>query len=276
MIKEQIVIVGGNGFLGRSLVKQYNDTNLIIPKRDQFDLTNPKCWEILFSKYQPDIVFNLAAISHPLIVKDNPQKAYSTNVHSIDQLLLHLPENCRLIYPSSVHVYGIPLFIPIDESHSTKPTNIYGKHKLEVEEKILSSEKNICIARLFHTISMRKPSKSSFLYDWKEQVKTVAGQPIEVGNTKVVRDFLHVDDTTSALKLISKRGKCGNIYNICSGTGVQLKTIIESLDLTYHVNKSLLRENEILTLVGCNRKLKELGWIQKHINPIIKDDFFSF
>jgi UDP-glucose 4-epimerase len=40
----------------------------------------------------------------------------------------------KLIFSSSATVYGVPQYLPYDESHPTVPMNTYGKTKLQVEE----------------------------------------------------------------------------------------------------------------------------------------------
>ena len=52
-------------------------------------------------------------------------------------------------------------------------------------------------------------------------------QSIRIGNLQTVRDFVDVRDGINALLLISKLGKPGEVYNICSGKGLVLRDILD-------------------------------------------------
>jgi GDP-4-dehydro-6-deoxy-D-mannose reductase len=256
------IILGSNGFIGRHL--RMVITPNISMDRKEFELTEPKCWDNLFSKYNIRNLYLLAGISHPIDVQLNKELSRKTNVDSVKYLLSIIPDNIRIIYPSSVHVYGVPNYIPIDEHHSLSPISEYGKQKLEVERMLLESDKDVVIARLFNCVSLENPAKNTFLWDWYNQK-----QPIKVGNINVIRDLVLINDAAMALKLIAKYGQKGEVYNVCSGIGIELKEILINLGIDYYIDKNKYRGNEINKIIGCNKSLLELGWKPKGllINP---------
>lgn len=87
-------------------------------------------------------------------------------------------------------------------------------------------------------------------------------------NASVYRDLLHVSDVADAMSLCSRKEAQGAI-NICSGHPVLLgdvvravaKLCLKSPDSVLSIDSS--RGGEPDFLVGDNKKLKNLGWMQK-------------
>jgi len=93
---------------------------------------------------------------------------------------------------------------------------------------------------------------------------------LKVGDVSVVRDFLDVRDVVWAYILLLEKGTKGEVYNVCSGNGVRLdfviNTISKILDLNpiISVDPSKLRPNENKYIVGSFEKIhKAVGWKPK-------------
>jgi GDP-4-dehydro-6-deoxy-D-mannose reductase len=52
---------------------------------------------------------------------------------------------------------------------------------------------------------------------------------VKLGNLDAFRDFLDVRDLVRALVAIVERGEAGNAYNVCSGTGVAVRSVVERM-----------------------------------------------
>ena len=65
-----------------------------------------------------------------------PIEYYSANVGGTISLLQAMEKSGvrTLVFSSSACVYGDPNYLPIDEAHPTKPTNPYGRNKLQIEQ----------------------------------------------------------------------------------------------------------------------------------------------
>lgn len=87
------------------------------------------------------------------------------------------------------------------------------------------------------------------------------------GDTSIVRDFTDVRDVVAAYDLLLKKGRTGEICNVCSGQGTSLNDIIDImagiLDLRIHtrMNEKLVRPSDNRIIIGSNEKIKkEVGW----------------
>jgi len=90
---------------------------------------------------------------------------------------------------------------------------------------------------------------------------------LRAGNTSVIRDFLDVRDVVRAYALLFEFGRSGEVYNVCSGVGRSLDSVLETLsgitglELLMDVDSSLFRPNELMEMVGSAKKLaEETGW----------------
>jgi len=90
---------------------------------------------------------------------------------------------------------------------------------------------------------------------------------IETGDTTLVRDFLDVRDVVRAYYMLLTAGTPGEVYNICSGEGVELEKIITeiadllSVDIKGKINPDYVRPGDNQKVIGSFDKInKELGW----------------
>ena len=90
--------------------------------------------------------------------------------------------------------------------------------------------------------------------------------PLEVGNLEPIRDFSHVKDVVHAYRLLLERGVDGETYNVGSGVGRSIRSVLDELRPLSGVHKEpvvvpeRVRPAEIPSLVGDIGKLRALGW----------------
>lgn len=283
------LVTGVNGFVGghlsNFLIKEgfevfgadRIDTKITGLTFFKVDITNKREVFNLIKESNPDLIFHLAAISSVKACIENPQLTKNVNITGTENLLLSCIENNinpKVLIPSSAHVYGIPKYTPIDETHPVNPVNEYGKSKLEQEKASLKLFKeynlNIIISRSFNHIGTNQPTGfvcSDFAKQVAEIEKGLIKPEIHVGNLSPIRDFSDVRDIIRAYLLLLEKGKPGEIYNIGSGVGYTIKEVLDKLiaKLTSKINiiedKSLFRKSEIPTLIANNKKFVDLtGW----------------
>jgi GDP-4-dehydro-6-deoxy-D-mannose reductase len=89
---------------------------------------------------------------------------------------------------------------------------------------------------------------------------------VEVGNLDTERDFTDGRDAVNALWLLTEKGEPGEVYNLCSGTGYKMTTILEKLislegkRIETRVVPEKMRPYDDPIYIGDNSKLCRLGW----------------
>ena len=217
----------------------------------------------------------------------------NTNIflNLVEQIRL-LNLSCRILSVGSSEEYGNiePDLIPLIETYPTNPISPYAVAR--VSQEMLSQVYcegyglDIILTRSFNHIGPGQkdvfviPSFAKKLVDIKKGLNNQ--KSISVGNIEIIRDFVDVRDVVKAYYLLLQKGSKGEIYNICSGKGHSLKSILllmlETLDLQVEilVDQKLIRPNDNLIIVGSNQKIKELlNWtpeikIEKSIKDILE------
>jgi nucleoside-diphosphate-sugar epimerase len=177
-----------------------------------------------------DAVIHFAAIVSTAEVKNNPKKAYSTNVIGTKNLIDVINSSNQspwLFYASTSHVYASKNS-PISEDDTISPVSEYGKTKFEAEKIVSKYYNNFCIGRIFsfYHDSQKKP----FLYpNIKKRLKNEnLSKPFELYGAQSVRDFLNAEDVANIIiELMDK--KTEGIYNIASGKGIEIKDFVQNL-----------------------------------------------
>lgn len=303
-MKKKVLITGSEGFIGYYLIKFLSKKNYLIygtyNKKKNFyvkknvnylkcDIRNfERCKKIIL-KIKPDIIFHLAAKSHPNFSFINPIETINTNIRGTMNLL----EICRkfhktpkIILACSSAQYGARKFkeLPMSETDINMPEHIYGlskvfQDKLGVQYHKMYSLK-VVRAILFNTSG---PGKSNDVFNdicrqFVKKSKFKKEITIKCGNLSNQRDFMHVEDVVEGLHVLANKGKSGHAYNIGSGKLTKVKEIINFLEKFYNKkiktnhNKSLFRTFDEKFICSANNKIKSLKWKpKKNIKDIIKD-----
>src|SRR5262249_41369053 len=100
-----------------------------------------------------------------------------------------------------------------------------------------------------------------------EVKKGLRSPTIEVGDLDVTRDFTDVRDVVEAYELLLKRGRRGEVYNVCSGVETSIRSVLKILAALADVqveaksDPNRLRPTEQRRICGSFEKLNaEVGW----------------
>jgi GDP-4-dehydro-6-deoxy-D-mannose reductase len=194
-------------------------------------------------KAKPDYIFHLAAKSHIGQSWLNPLDTLQTNISAQVNLLeavRRLKLESRIAVAGSSEEYGAldPGHVPIGEETPLKPVSPYAVSKVAQDLMGLQYFKNygMQIVRL-RIFNLTGPGRSEAFVTsaFARQVARIeAGlqEPVvHVGNIKVIRDFTDVRDAAEAMRLALEKGEPGEVYNICSGTGIEVGEILNILKL---------------------------------------------
>lgn len=229
----------------------------------------------LLERYEPDIIFHLAAQSLPQVAWQNPALTFRVNLIGSLKLFDAALRQTRaplIIAASSSSVYapGRENF-PLNEEAPLQPGSIYAASKLAMEQLagIYAKAKGLKIicARPFFIIGPRKEGdvSSDFARGIVRLERGQAGE-LQVGNLANIRDFLDVHDGVSALWQIALRGKPAAVYNICSGRGHSIGELLAvfkknaGVVVRTSVDPAKMRPIDEQIKTGNPARLMALGW----------------
>ena len=296
MAKRRIFITGATGFAGRHLMSVLTSSGNSVcgttypqpPHPDEknirhLDLRSEREVFEAVKSARPDWVFHLAAVSNVRQSWERKKETMETNVMGtffLFEAIKKFAPGARILFISSSDVYG---FLPGAEAAAARPfseddpfqlVSPYALSKFGGELMAgfyrRSEGLDVVIARPFpHTGPGQSPD--FVCSDWARQIIQIergSQEPvIRVGNSEVLRDFTDVRDAVAAYVLLLEKGKAGEVYNVCSGTGTALRKILGVLlssatkDVRVEQDPERLRKVDIPHLVGDNRKIRsETGW----------------
>lgn len=241
----------------------------------QCDITDPDAVEDVLGTDQSDMVFHLAGVAHVPFAEKNPALAFAVNTLGTRTILETIKHhaNKKFIYISSCEVYGRH---PADhelytESHPVLPSNVYGITKSSAELICSGYAKKygvpVIIFRPFNHIGAGQ-HEAFVASDFARQIVLIEQgkrEPVmQVGNLEVMRDFSDVRDVVRGYLLAAEKIEGFEIFNICSGTPIRIRSLLDTLlslsdkDISVKVDPAKFRKNDNEYLGGSHRKLTEL------------------
>lgn len=189
-----------------------------------------------------DYLFNLAGQTSHM---DSMQDPY-TDLEINCRAQLSILETCRqynpdikIVFASTRQIYGKPDYLPVDEKHLLRPTDVNGINKMAGEWYHILYNNIYGIRssalRLTNTYGPRmrvKDARQTFLGIWIKLL--LEGKPFEVWGGEQLRDFTYVDDAVDALLLAATNASAnGQVYNL---GGCEVITLRELAQLLVKVN----------------------------------------
>ena len=224
----EIGLYGGSGFIGtqfQSMIERqsnYNNSQIhMIPHRGSSE-------EIKIALEKLDALSNSNTTTSLLYLAENNEiskadKISSNYIENNVRRLKFIISNTRskLIYASSVAIYGDLSEIPHSPSEKLNIINTYSKSKFECEKLVLQA--GGVVARLSNIYGPGM-SKKNIISDILKQIKVKGIDSINIIDGSPIRDMIHISDVTSCLLSMTKIQKEG-IYNIATGTSTSMKDL---------------------------------------------------
>ena len=252
---KRILVTGGAGVIGKSLVEKLTKMNAIILVGDL--KSKPKEWgiNIKYRKgdlnfiteeeiefFDPEYVFHLAAtFERSFETYDFWDENYKHNVnlsHHIINCLKKSKNLKKIIFASSYLIYDPEIYLSrdpkskpkkINEKDNINPRNICGSAKLyhETEYKFLSQFKEtefdyIC-ARIFRVFGK---NSSDVISRWIRSL--LKNETIEVYNKKNLFDYIYADDVAEGLIRLATT-YCKGVFNIGTEKSTKIEEVVEIL-----------------------------------------------
>lgn len=248
---QRIVITGGAGFIGRAIAVALLSRSMEVivvdlPGRSERIPPHPRLHCVtgdigdrgtygqLDRFDRVDAVIHLAAQTSNRVSHEEPERDVDTNARGT----LLVTEWCcarriqRLLYSSSMAVYGHPEKLPIHENDRVLPFSYYGITKLAGEHYIRANASrglNATILRLFNVYgpgqdlaNLKQGMASIYL------AYVLQGQKVPVtGSLDRYRDLVYIDDVVAAfLRVLDDPRAYHRIFNVGTGLSTTVRALL--------------------------------------------------
>ena len=220
-----------------------------------------------------DAVVNFAAESHVDRSLVEPDAFLRTDVFGVFTLLEAVRELgiSRFVHISTDEVYGSLATGSARESDPLRPSNPYSASKAGGDLLALAYWQTHRVPVL-----LTRSSNNFGPFQYPEKViplfitNALDDQPLPLyGDGRNVRDWLYVVDNCTALDLVLRKGKDGEVYNI--GGGHEVENIVLTRDILRLTGKPETLIRPVKDRPGHDRrysvdskKVRQLGWAPKH------------
>lgn len=241
-----VLIIGGNGFIGSNLGKSLADRGW---KVTSFDIAEPLMPDSRVEYIKgdffddnvlsdvikgKDIIYHALSTVNPGNSNQKYMMGYGRDFIQTVRLFDMLKEtDTKLIFLSSGGtVYGVQEKQPIDEDAPTRPINHYGNVKLCIENALrvfdIQAKSKMMIARISNPYGPGQDHNKGVGFIDAVIRKTLAGEPVEVwGDGEIVRDYIYIDDVCTLLGNLAEYEGDETIFNISSSVGTSQNRILE-------------------------------------------------
>lgn len=274
----KILLLGGFGFIGKRFVKKFHskyelivfgmknnlekcqlETQFSNIKVELGDITNNV--ENIISKYKPEIVIHLAALTGLVKCNNDKNKAFSINVNGTFNVIKGCIANkSRLIFISSREVYGETLGNETKETDTLTPNNVYGVTKMIGEEMIkIAHEKFNLTYTILRLTNVYGPEGDG--YGAQIIIKdALKGNVTILGGTQEI-NFVYVDDVVEIIDDVIHNSKSFNeTYNVGSNDNLTVKEfvdiVLKIIQKKVNIEYKPMRKNETNHFVPSIKKIQ--------------------
>ena len=303
---DTVLITGAAGFAGSHLVELLARSGPVtawhrsapppqlasIATWQHVDLLDRAAVRTAMIALRPSRVYHCAGSPHVARSWHDTATSLRSNVigtHHLLEALGAIGERARVLIPGSAAVYA-PSQDPIAEDHPCAPASPYALSKLAQEQLggRASTEDglDVILTRSFnHTGPRQTPAFAA--PSMARQVALIERglmEPvIKAGNLGARRDFTDVRDVARAYAGLMERGVPGTIYNVASGVGHTIQSVLDGLIARARVTVRVesdpgrMRPHDIPVLVGDPARLwHATGWTAAISFDRMLDDLLDY
>lgn len=248
---------------------------------DAVDILDRDHVRVAIGRLRPTAVYHCAGAAHVGRAWDNIEATFAVNVQGTHHILDALAREhiqSRVLIPSSALVYT-SAERPLTENDPVVPSSPYGVSKLAQEMLAGHAGQDVIVtvARAFNHFGPRQDpffAASGFARRIADIERGRWEPTISVGNLDARRDLTDVRDTVRAYRLMVQRATHGDLFNVCSGTALSIRELLDKLisrarvPVSIAVDPARYRPNDSPLIVGDPTRIRErLGW-----TPVIPID----
>ena len=289
-LRGPVLITGATGFAGGHLVESLAGSHRLVgwgrstPRPELARLIESQAVDLLdrdqvrhaIASLRPATIFHLAGAPQVAESWRDTAKPLEGNVLATSHLLDAIRRaglTCRVLVTGSAAVYA-PSDAPIKEEGTLAPGNPYALSKLAQEQLAMRAfaddGMDIVMVRPFNHTGPRQPP-AFVAPSMARQIALIEKGDVEpvirVGNLDARRDFTDVRDVVLAYASLAGLGSSGEIYNVGSGVGRTIQSLLDALrsrarvDVRIEVDPERLRPAETSALVADTGRLRDrTGW----------------
>lgn len=239
---QKILIIGKNSFLAKNFI-------LYCKKKIKFKAISHKDIKkqnFINYTYIVNFALPLKKYNRKLIDKDNLDLKLAKKIISDKSKAVFVFLSSRKVYKPDKN---------IKETSKVKPFDIYGKNKLETENKLKQILKsNYLILRISNIIGKINKDKEKSNYNFIDNYFFYKKLKKKIITHNDFKDFISIEDFSKSLfLLINKRAQ--GVFNISLGRKIYLKDLIYWLDKNFYKNFTFKSKNKKLSFYLNNEKL---------------------
>ena len=263
----RVLVTGGAGYIGSHTVRELLDDGHEVTILDDLSAGHRYSVPAAARLVEGDIanrrvvdeamdgaavVFHFAGLLSVGESVREPGKYYRANVASALTLLESMREKgtSKFVFSSSCATYGMPVTVPMDESHPQDPINPYGSSKL-VFERVLqdyarAGKLRAVALRYFNAAGCHPDGTLGEDHAPEEHLiplaidaalgrrppLTVFGEDYDTPDGTCIRDYIHVSDLARAHVLalgVLDKGEPFEAFNLGTETGTSVREVIDSV-----------------------------------------------
>ena len=299
-----VLVTGGAGYIGSHTTRRLQQAGYEVSVLDDLsaghretvlddfgfqrvDLADEKATIEAVADVRPDAVVHFAGAIEAGMSMTDPSRFYRVNVlgsfHLAEALRRH--GNPPIVYSSSAAVYGDPDSVPIPEDAPKRPTNVYGRTKLDTEGLFAAygSAYGLRATALRYFNAAGASSDASIGEAHKHethliplaiaaatggQAMTMFGTDYDTPDGTCIRDYVHVEDLADAHVLAVGAllaGAPGEAYNVGVGAGFSNREVLAAVGRVAGTEVTVVeagrRAGDPAVLVADPSRIQDaLGW----------------
>ena len=270
-----VLITGSNGLLGQKLVQQLHakpNYKLIATSKganrissiagfvyEQLDITDADQVKNIFTKHQPDILINTAAMTNVDACEGDKKGCWEMNVNAVEYLLAESEKyDTHLIHLSTDFVFDGENG-PYSESDTPDPLSYYGESKFASEKVLQNSEyKNWAIARTIIVYGLVEQMSRSNIVLWAKGALE-KGDPINVVDDQYRSPTLAADLAKGCILIADKQAK--GVYHLSGKDVMSILELVNRVADFFNLDKSSISAIKSITLNQAAKRPPKTGFV---------------
>src|ERR1700681_3085380 len=144
----RVLLIGANGMLGKDVVQEWKDDELIPATSRDADIRSYEQVERLITATRPEWIVLTAAYTDVDGYERDPVGAFAVNRKGTEKVAVLAEKECaKVLYISPDYVSDGKEPRPYDPADPIAPINVYGESKARGEQAIQASLRDWCIVR---------------------------------------------------------------------------------------------------------------------------------